>query len=181
MVFIAGLAVGTGNIAFDRQRPAARKLMIASALVISIVLFLLRFGYVLSPTVAAAINPLHQWSSRRNLGPLRLLNFTAFGLTVHWLTKSTNWSRCYNRVFRWLTLLGQQALPVFVWSILTRYLALALLPHHSSAVLRSIAMVLAVMSLALPPLLIGKYRRQQKEPWFGSALVNEFETLRSII
>jgi hypothetical protein len=167
MIFIAGLAVGTGNIAFDRQRPATRKLMMAAAVVISIVLFLLRWGYVLNPAVAAAINPLHHWSSRRNLGPIRLLNFTAFGLTVHWLTKSTDWSRCYNRVFRWLTSLGQHALPVFVWSILTRYLALALLPHHSSAVLRSVATVLAVMSLALPPLLIGIYRRQQKEPRFG--------------
>lgn len=164
MVFIAGLAVGTGTIAFDRLRPAATRLMIAAALVISIVLFLLRVGYVLSPALAAAIHPLHQWSSRRNLGPARLLNFMAFGLVVRWLTRGKDWSRCYNPVFRWLTLLGQHALPVFVWSILTRYFAMAFLPQNSSTVLRSIVMVLAVASLAVPPLVIDKYRHYKRNP-----------------
>jgi hypothetical protein len=167
IVFIAGLAVGTGNLSFETQRSTARKLLLVGAVAVSVFFLLLRMGYALSPAVAAAIHPLHEWTNRRTGGPLRLFNFAAFGLAVYWLTKNRDWSRCYSPVFRWLTVVGQHGLPVFVWSILTRYFAMALLPHHSSVALRSIVMVASVMSLALPPLFIIHYRRYQQNPAFG--------------
>jgi hypothetical protein len=88
--------------------------------------------------------------SETELGPLRLLNFAAFGFVLYWICKKISWDETNVHAFRWLAFVGRKSLPVFAWSILMTYALIALLPPTLNHTLGAIIVVVATASLTIP-------------------------------
>ena len=153
LLFIFGLALGTGRIVIDCLRSATERLMVSLSLSVAVFFFLLRVAYATSLTVVSVVDRFHQWFSAIELGPLRLLNFAAFGVGLYWFSRKRGWGDCSNPLSRWLAFLGQHSLPVFAWSILSTYIAMSVLPDHPNRALRVLDLAVAVISLTLPAFL----------------------------
>jgi hypothetical protein len=131
---------------------------------ITVGLFVLRLAYALNPTIVTFVEHYHQWLSVVQQGPVRLLNFAAFGVVLYWWARQRRWGgECANPLVRCFAFLGQHSLPVFVWSILTTYIAMAVLPDRPARSVRALALVLAVTSLMLPAFLHARLRHHLKK------------------
>jgi hypothetical protein len=150
VLFVFGLAFGARKTRMNWVKPATERIITVGAIALAICFLLLRIEYAINPAVEAALERVRPWFSVHRLGPLRLLSFAAFGVALKWLLGKKDWLHCDNPLFRWLVFLGQHALPVFVWSVLSSYAALALLPPDASRSVAAIVMMLSVMSLGLP-------------------------------
>ena len=164
LLFIGGLTFGTGAIPMDGLSPARERVVVVSAVVIAGCLGLLRWAYALHPAMAAVVEHYHQWVSVVQQGPVRLLNFAACGVVVYWWARHRRWGgACANPLVRGCAFLGEHSLPVCVWSVLTTYLALAVLPEQPTRGVRALALVLAVASLLLPACLHAQLRHHRKK------------------
>jgi hypothetical protein len=158
LLFSFGLAFGAGHISLQRFSPCITKWMVRLAIGLTAAFFVLRMVYAASPTLAAWVQARHHGFGVINLGPLRVLNFAAFSVLLFWVAQRRKWGRCATPVGRFFVFLGQHSLPVFTWSILTTYLAQAVLPDHLPITLRVGAMLLVVPSLLCPAFVHAKLK-----------------------
>jgi hypothetical protein len=163
LLFVFGLAFGAGRIPVDRLDSATVRPIVVLSFFITVLFFLLRLAYATSSTVVALVEQFHPWVSRMQLGPLRVLNFAAFGVALYWFSRKSDWGDCSNLLLRCLAFLGQHSLPVFAWSILTTYIAMSVLPEHPNLSVRALALGLAVTSLILPAFLHAKLLQHLKK------------------
>lgn len=110
-------------------------------------------------------------------GPLRVVNFALFALTMAFL-----WPRIPVRIqsiplVRWLGFLGQHSLQVFAWSILTTYVSVALMPTHPSQLWNAMDMLLTVSSLAIPAKLHARFTQRHVRPRSSLASESRYPSL----
>jgi hypothetical protein len=150
VLFIVGLAFGTGHLSIERLSPITRKWLLRASVVIASICLLLRQQYAADGPFNGLLNRLAEAFSAYELGPLRLLSFAAFGLILYSLSRKVDWADVESAAFRWLAFVGRHSLPVFAWSILATYAAVALLPSPPNPALGLLVVLLAVASLTIP-------------------------------
>lgn len=161
VLFVLGLALGAGHLSVERLSPARRKWLLRSCVVVAAVFFFLRQQYAAGGPLNPLLDRLGEAFSSYALGPLRLLSFAAFALVLFVLARDIDWANAESPVFRWLAFAGRHSLPVFAWSILATYAAVALFPIHADVVLRSLGVVVAVASLTIPAYVHAMIRRRE--------------------
>jgi hypothetical protein len=150
VLFIVGLAFGTGHLSIERLSPATRKWVLVSSLVAAAVAFSLRVQYAAEGPLNPLLDRVRYGFSSYELGPLRALSFAAFAVILYALFQTMDWAEVKLAAFRWLAFVGRHSLPVFAWSILVTYAAIALFPAHPDRVLGLLGVVVAVASLTIP-------------------------------
>jgi hypothetical protein len=170
ILFVFGLAFGARKIRINWVKPATERIITVGAIILAMCFFLLRIEYAINPAVEAALERIRPWFSVRQLGPLRLLNFAVFGVALKWLLEKKDWLHCDNPLFRWLVFLGQHALPVFVWSVLSTYAALTLLPRDASGGVAALVMILSLMSLSLPAFVHATRQSRKRRACDGTGI-----------
>jgi hypothetical protein len=160
-LFVLGLAFGTGQVSIEHFSPGVRKLLFGSCLVIATASFTLRQEYAFDGPSATLLYRLRDWFSAVDLGPLRMLSFAAFGVLLYWICRKIKWEKVQSCAFRWLAFVGRHSLPVFAWSILVAYAAVAFMPHHPDEALRLLGVVVAIASLTIPAQVHAMIRRRQ--------------------
>jgi hypothetical protein len=173
-LFVLGLAFGTRQISIDRLSPLARKLLFGSCVVVAVAAFILRQEYAFHGPFAKLLSRLADLFSAVELGPLRALSFGAFGVILYWICRRIQWEKVHSTAFRWLAFVGRHSLPVFAWSILVTYAAVAFFPHHPDEALRLLGVAAAVASLTIPALLHATIRRRER-PFPASSLVGPLQ------
>ena len=83
-LFVVGLAFGANQLSIERLRPVVRKWLIGSSVVLATAYFALRLQYALGGPLDALVDDVSSLYSATRLGPLRLLNFAAFGFVLYW-------------------------------------------------------------------------------------------------
>ena len=161
-LFVLGLAFGTGHVSIARLSPVARKVLFGTCAVIAATAFALRQEYALDVPFANVLNRLVDWFSAVELGPLRMLSFAAFGVSLYWVCRKIQWENVHSTAFRWLAFVGRHSLPVFAWSILVTYAAVALFPHRQDEALRLLGVVVAVASLTIPAVIHAAIRQRER-------------------
>jgi len=149
-LFVLGLAFGTRRLDVDRLGPVARKMVIATSAAVALLFFCLRLEYAVGGPLDALVNAASSGFSAVQLGPLRLLDFAAVGVVVYWFSQRTHWADSGSFGTSWLAFVGRHSLPVFAWSILLTYVAVAEIPPQAGVDVRAGAVLLAVGSLTIP-------------------------------
>ena len=162
-LFVVGLAFGANQLNIERLRPVVRKWLIGSSVVLATAFFALRLQYAWGGPLDGLVDDASSLYSELQLGPLRLLNFAAFGFVLYWICRNVSWNDVDLRAFRWLAFLGRHSLPVFAWSILMTYALIALFPPTPSRTLGVITIVLATASLTIPAQLRAMISRRQRK------------------
>ena len=163
LLFVVGLAFGAGRLRLDRLTPKMTRWAFVVAAAVASTFFVLRLLYALDGPINPLIDRFGMAFSVVQLGPLRLLDFAAFGLLVYFVCQRIRWDEIDNVAFRWLAFIGCHSLPVFAWSILVTYAAVALLPAHTSAWIGLVGVVVAAASLQIPATLRAAASRRQTE------------------
>jgi hypothetical protein len=151
-----------GHVSIARLSPFARKVLFGTCAVIAATAFAARQEYALDVPFANVLNRLVDWFSAVELGPLRVLSFAAFGVSLYWVCCEIQWERVHSTTFRWLAFVGRHSLPVFAWSILVTYAAVALFPHRQDEALRLLGVVLAIASLTIPAVIHALIRQRER-------------------
>ena len=154
LIFVLGVCIGirgTTNLIPCRFR----RLALIVCVVVVAILFSIRHGFILSDPRFK----IESLSFIGSLGPIRLLNFTAFALLVQyalsWLTK--------NLIVRGLALLGRHSLEVFTFHIFLLYFFFGVFSISS---FKEVWVLLFVSSLFLPACLLERYQNPWKT-WFS--------------
>ena len=108
-LFTVGLAFGTKHLSIDRLRPVVRTWLIRASVVLAVAFFVLRFDYAFGGPVKTLVDDAHLLYTSVQLGPLRLLNFAAFGVVLYWMCGKVSWNDVDFPGFRWLALLGRHS------------------------------------------------------------------------
>jgi hypothetical protein len=175
-VFISGLAFGTRQLSIERLSQVMRRRLVAVAAVVTALCLILRLEYAFGGPLNHLIDELRPAFSAYELGPLRLLNFAAFGLVLYWASQRFRSDEIHAPAYSWLAFIGRHSLPVFAWSILGTYTAIALLPPHLSLRLGLLAVVLLAASLTIPAKLHAMIRHHRALVAVGSRRVDELAT-----
>ena len=131
VLFVAGLAFGTKRLSFSRVPPRIRQWMLVGAVAVTTLFFALRQEYALEGPIKPTIDGFGMAFSIVQLGPLRLLNFAAFAFLLLPIVRRFRRPDRPAAAVRWLAFIGEHSLPVFAWSVLTTYAAMALSPSLS--------------------------------------------------
>jgi hypothetical protein len=161
LVFISGLAFGTRQLSVERLSRVRRQRLLATAAVVTVLCFVLRSEYALGGPLNQIVDKIGPAFSAYELGPLRLLNFAAFGVLLYWASQRFNGAAVHSLSYSWLAFVGRHSLPVFSWSILGTYAAIALLPPHLSLARGFLAIGLLVASLTIPAQLHAIMRHER--------------------
>jgi hypothetical protein len=175
-VFISGLAFGTGQLSIERLSQLVRQRLVAVAAVVAAFCLVLRLEYAFGGPLNHLLDELRPAFSAYELGPLRLLNFAAFGLVLYWASQRFRSDEIHARAYSWLAFIGRHSLPVFAWSILGTYAAIALLPPHLSLGLGLLAVVLLAATLTVPAQLHATIRHHRAVVVVGRKRVDELAT-----
>ena len=172
IVFIVGLAFGSGQLSVERLSPAARRWLIGSSATVAVLFLVLRQQYAVDGPLNPLLNRVAGWCSLNQLGPLRLLSFAAFAFVLYSISRKIELAKVHPTAFRWLAFVGRHSLPVFAWSILVTYAALVLFPSYPNHAVAILGVILAVASLTVPAQLhaVGR-RRLLYRPAFRTRLV----------
>lgn len=172
IVFVVGLAFGTGHLSIERLTPGTRRWLIASSATVAVLFLLLRQQYAVHGPLNPLLDRVAGWFSLNQLGPLRLLSFAAFAFVLYSISRKIELVKVHPTGFRWLAFVGRHSLPVFAWSILATYAALVLFPSYPNHAVAVLGVVLAVASLTVPAQLhaVGR-RRLHSRPAFRTRLV----------
>jgi len=160
-VFISGLTFGTRLLSIERLSHVMRQRLVAAAAVVTALCLILRLQYAFGGPLSHCVDKIAPAFSAYELGPLRLLNFAAFGVVFYWASQRFGGDRVRSRSYSWLAFIGRHSLPVFAWSILGTYVAIALLPRHLSVGLGFLAVILLAASLTIPAQLHAIMRHQR--------------------
>jgi hypothetical protein len=82
-------------------------------------------------------------------------------VVLHSVSRRIQWDHVDEAAFRWLSFVGRHSLPVFAWSILATYGAVALFPSHPDPVVGLLGVVAAVASLTIPAYVHAIIRERQ--------------------
>jgi hypothetical protein len=175
-VFISGLAFGTRQLSIERLSQLARQRLVAVAAVVAAFCLVLRLEYAFGGPLNHLLDELRPAFSAYELGPLRLLNFAAFGLVLYWASQRFSSDEIHARAYSWLAFIGRHSLPVFAWSILGTYAAIALLPPHLSLGLGLLAVVFLAATLTVPAQLHATIRHHRAVVAVGRKRVEELAT-----
>ena len=176
ILFIAGLVIGSRKYSLQLRSVTGTRIAQGSLILAACLLLLrLTLGLLRSPGL-----DIPGWRILIHLehnGPLRVVNFALFALTVAFL-----WPRIPVRIqsiplVRWLGFLGQHSLQVFAWSILTTYISAALMPTHPSRLWNAMDMLLTVSSLAIPAALHARFTQRQVRPKSSLASESRYPSL----
>lgn len=153
LLWVAGLWVGVGRPDVGRISPHP-KLAILLSLLIATILLIARHTYLWDIMNSASWSPL---TDKWHLGPLRILNFTAFTVLFAAVQPST---------VKWLgrgpaVVLGQASLEVFCAHLLVCFAALALVGDGANASVPQQASII-VFALAFLYLTAKAFARQRK-------------------
>jgi hypothetical protein len=160
LLFVIGVAFGTRALDLRRLSARTQRGLTYGAALIAAVFFALRQEYALDGHLHAALDsPLF---SSTELGPLRLLNFAAFGLVLFAIAQAVKWSEVKLSAFRWFAFVGRNSLPVFAWSIMITYVGIALFPATSTRGVQIVATAAAVGSLTIPAYIRSRFRRHHE-------------------
>jgi OpgC protein len=77
-------------------------------------------------------------------------------VVLSWALQRTKSIDMNHLVVRWLVLLGQNSLPVFVWSILLNYVMIAVQRSHAPLGMRIGDLLFAAASLSIPALVSAR-------------------------
>jgi len=160
-VFISGLTFGTRLLSIERLSHVMRQRLVAAAAVVTALCLILRLQYAFGGPLSHFVDKIAPTFSAYELGPLRLLNFAAFGVVFYWASQRFGGDRVRSRSYSWLAFIGRHSLPVFAWSILGTYVAIALLPRHLSVGLGFLAVILLAASLTIPAQLHAIMRHER--------------------
>jgi hypothetical protein len=169
-LFIIGLAFGTSQVNLGRLPPIARKWLIGSCAVVAAAFFALRQDYAFHGPFVNLLYRLREWLGAVELGPLRVLSFAAFAVILYWVCSKVEWKRTHSSTFRWLAFVGRHSLPVFAWSILANYAAVAFFPYQSDEALRLAGVFVAIASLTIPAY-VHALLRQRRAPFAARSVV----------
>jgi len=172
-VFISGLTFGTRLLSIERLSHVMRQRLVAAAAVVTALCLILRLQYAFGGPLNHLVDKIAPAFSAYELGPLRLLNFAAFGVVFYWASQRFGGDRVRSHSYSWLAFIGRHSLPVFAWSILGTYAAIALLPRHLSVGLGFLAVILLVASLTIPAQLHAVIRHQRASFATGRERVDE--------
>jgi hypothetical protein len=154
ILFVIGVVIGDRQWRLESLTSYARRLLVVSSLALTALFFVLRLSYALFPPIESFTDVhLRQLLSMPQMGPLRLLNFAAFAVSVCWLFQQTKLEIQDYRLSRWLILLGQNSLTVFAWSVLFSYVSNVLVLPSAPVGLRLFDILLASVCLTIPALL----------------------------
>jgi hypothetical protein len=176
LVFISGLAFGTRQLSVERLSRVRRQRLLATAAVVTVLCFVLRSEYAVGGPLNHLVDKIGPAFSAYELGPLRLLNFAAFGVLLYWASQRFNGAAVHSLSYSWLAFVGRHSLPVFSWSILGTYAAIALLPPHLSLARGFLAIGLLVASLTIPAQLHAIFRHERALLATGRKRVEELAT-----
>jgi hypothetical protein len=163
-VFLAGLAFGTRRLSIERLPGGVQNWLVGTAVIVATACLILRWQYAVEGSAIIPFDSFTAGFSAKQLGPLRLLNFAAFGLVLYWLCRKVRWQDVRSRGFVWLRFVGRHSLPVFAWSILVTYAALALLPSDLNAGFGLILIVAVTASLSIPAQVHAMIRTRRATP-----------------
>ncbi|NYD40812.1 hypothetical protein BJZ21_000895 [Nocardioides panaciterrulae] len=150
VVFVVGLAFGAKRLSLSQIPPRIRQWMVVGAAGVTTLFFALRLDYAFDGPVKPMIDRFSMAFSVVQLGPLRLLDFAAFAFLPLMAVPRLIRPGRTTAASRWLGFIGGHALPVFAWSILTTYAAMALLPSPPNTLIGLAAALVAVASLTIP-------------------------------
>ena len=173
LVFVSGLALGTRQLSIERLSHVMRRRLVAAAAVVAALCLILRLQYAVGGPVNRLVDDMRPGFSAYELGPLRLLSFAAFGVVLYWASQGFRGDEVHLRAYSWLAFIGRHSLPVFAWSILGTYAAIALLPPHLSLALGFLAVGLLAASLTVPAQLHAVIRHQRALLAVGRGHVDE--------
>jgi hypothetical protein len=160
VVFVVGLAFGTKRLSLAQVPPRIRQWMLVGAVAVTALFFALRQDYAFHGPVTPTIDRLEKAFSVVQLGPLRLLDFAAFALFLVLVVRRFRRPERTAPAAHWLAFIGEHSLPVYVWSILTTYAAVALLPSSPNRVIGLAVALAAVASLTIPAAARARLRRR---------------------
>ena len=163
-VFIAGLAFGSGRLDIGRLPRRVQHGLLAASAIVAALFLTLRWEYAIDGSLNPVLERMSFALDSEQLGPLRLLNFAAFGLLLYWVCRRVRWDEIRSFAFSWLAFVGRHSLPVFAWSILVAYATAALLPSDPSRRLGLLAVALVTVSLTIPALLHAMTRGPRATP-----------------
>jgi hypothetical protein len=175
-VFISGLAFGAKQLRVERLSHVMRQRLVAVAAVVTVLCLTLRWQYAFGGPLNHLVDKSGPAFSAYQLGPLRLLNFAAFGVVVYWASQMLRADDVRSRLYSWLAFVGRHSLPVFAWSILGTYAAMALLPEHLSVGPGFLAVILLAASLTIPAQLHAMIKHQRAFLTSRRRRVDEFGT-----
>jgi hypothetical protein len=161
ILFVVGLALGAGHVSIDRVPPRVVHGLFAAALAAAVIFFLVRLQYAFGGPASPIVDRLGEAFSIMQLGPLRLLNFAVFGFVVYVAARRVRWGSVQASGFRWLAFVGRHPLPVFGWSILVTYAAVAILSGGTSWPVGLLGALVAVASLTIPAALHAAVQRRR--------------------
>jgi hypothetical protein len=150
LLFVIGMVLGEARFQLESFKPQIRKLMVVSSFALAAMFFALRLGYAFLGSVKVIVDRRHSFFSLDKMGPLRVLSFAVFAVVLAWILQKKKLINTNNAPSRWLILLGQNSLAVFVWSILLTYAITAVLPANASVGLRIADFFFASASLTIP-------------------------------
>lgn len=154
IIFVCGVIIGQKGLGLSSMACKVRRFVVATSFALTASFFLLFCGYAFFEPMKPSIDP-HMLSlfSLGNMGPLRLLNSAVFSITLCWIGGQISSVKLNSFFFNWLTLLGQNSLAVFTWSIASSAIIAMVGLQNSSRPLRVAIMFLDVISLSIPVLL----------------------------
>ena len=176
-VFISGLTFGTRLLSIERLSQVMRQRLVAAAAVVTAICLILRLQYAFGGPLSHFVDKIAPAFSAYELGPLRLLNFAAFGVVFYWASQRFRGEKVRSLSYSWLAFIGRHSLPVFAWSILGTYAAIALLPRHLSVGLGFLAVILLAASLTIPAQLHAIVRHQRALFATGRERADELATM----
>lgn len=150
VVFVVGVAFGIKRLSFSQVPPRIRQWMLVGAVAVTTLFFALRQEYALQGPIQPTIDRFGMAFSVVQLGPLRLLDFAAFAFLLLLVIRRFRRPERTAPAVRWLAFIGEHSLPVFAWSILTTYAAVALLPSSPNRLIGFAGALVAVASLTIP-------------------------------
>ena len=162
LLFVVGLAFGSGELAVDRLSAVTRGRLLRASIVVAALFFALRLQYAFHGPLDRLVDGPSELYSSVQLGPLRLLDFAAFAFIVFTLSRRVDWAKVGSPWFRWPAFIGRHGLPVYAWSILVAYAAVAFAPLHPGFLVGLIVTILAVASLSVPARLHESYRVRRR-------------------
>jgi hypothetical protein len=160
-VFLAGIGLGCRQ-PFGLESPRPGRPVVAAAILLVAVLFVLRHGGTFLGAVEDPLAPVQALVDRRRLGALRALDFAALAALVATLLVPRDVRLGRLLPVRALAFLGRHSLQVFAWSIVACYLAYSHEPAWAAAAewARFGWVVLGAASLAVPAALHLAWRRR---------------------
>ena len=110
-VFISGLAFGTRQLSIERLSHVMRRRLLAVAAVVTALCLILRWQYAFGGPLNHLVDKAGPAFSAYELGPLRLLNFAAFGVLFYSVSQMFRADEVRSLSYSWLAFIADARCP----------------------------------------------------------------------